>query len=81
MCVFLSGLLPNTIIMLFMFMSLKAATNNQPQVWMSGNGHLPWDICHSLKIVCAMLWTWGFGRRSNSDQARMCVLGFSANRV
>ena len=32
-----SMLLSNTVIMLLMFMSLKAVSNNQPQEWFSGH--------------------------------------------
>ena len=37
MFAFVSVLFSNTVIMLIMFMSLKAVTNNQPQVWISGH--------------------------------------------
>ena len=38
MYAFVSGLLSNTVMILFlMLMSLKAVTNNQPLVWISGH--------------------------------------------
>ena len=49
MFAFVSGLLSNTAIMLFMFMSLKAMTNNQPQVWIFGHKLLFfWDSRYYL---------------------------------
>ena len=45
MFAFISGLLSNTVIMLFMIMSLRAMTNNQPQVWISSHKLLViWEI-------------------------------------
>ena len=32
-------------------------------------------------LLCVILWTQVFGHRPNSNQTRICVLGFSANRV
>ena len=37
MFAFVSGLLSDTVIMLFMIMSLKGMTYNQPQMWISGH--------------------------------------------
>ena len=50
----------------------------------SGTGRRDvYAICPAPRIFneSNILWTLAFGHRPNSNQARICVLGFSANRV
>ena len=69
MFAFVSRLLSNTVIMLFMFifmLSLKAVTNNQPQVWIS---------CHKLLDCC------GIHDTIFTTVYYMCIFSLSCNFI